>query len=104
MRRSKFLLIFVFPVALAFAFLLLLLLSIGATFVFPSLYPSCTDCHARVGFPFSYLDTGVWGPPGGRIILSGAVGDCLIALLIEFWLTRLIWARFLNRGATGERS
>jgi hypothetical protein len=96
MRRSKLLIIFMFPVALAFAFFTLFLLDFAAEFAFPSLYPSCIDCHAHVGFPFAYLDTGGRGLPPGGLLLFGAIGDSLIALLIAFSLTLLIWKRIRN--------
>ena len=96
MRRSKLLIILMFPVALAFAFFTLFLLDFAAEFAFPSLYPSCSDCHAHVGFPFAYLDTGGWGPPPGGLLLFGAIGDTVIALLLALGLTMLIWKRVRN--------
>ena len=43
------------------------------------LFPTCIDCHADVGVPFAYLDTGGF-EGGGGLLWRGVLGDSVIIL------------------------
>jgi hypothetical protein len=51
------------------------------------LFPACIDCHAHVGVPFAYLDTGGF-EGGGGVLWRGALGDSVIILATAVALVR----------------
>lgn len=103
LRSRLFLVLVVFPVALASSLFILLGLTIATQLAFPASFPSCTDCHAHVGFPFAYLDTGGWDGPDGGLLLAGAIGDGLVALSLALGLT-FIWKRMLTQNYPNMKS
>jgi hypothetical protein len=49
----------------------------------------CFDCGAKAGFPFFYMQDGLYGTPG-HVIRPGLIADfsfalCLSALLVWTW-------------------
>jgi hypothetical protein len=52
---------------------------------FALLFPPCIDCHAHVGVPFAYMDTGSEAA-GGGLLWRGVVADSLIILATTFGL------------------
>ena len=59
-----------------------------------TLFPACVDCHAHVGVPFAYLDTGGF-VGGGGLLWRGVFADSLIILAATLGLFRVLrkWPR-----------
>src|ERR1044071_2261408 len=59
-------------------------------------YPArCADCHARIGFPFAYYDTGGFAGDD-RLLWFGLVADLVIVLGTAFGLV-FAFERHLGR-------
>ena len=44
------------------------------------MFPACIDCHAHVGLPFAYLDTGGFEGGGGGLLCWDVFADLLLML------------------------